>query len=235
MSDQDQLPPLWLGLFRLGARIVVIVVAVFAIHLMMNWATARAEAAGRDGLMIGVLSALLLAYALLIAIPFMPGIEIGISLLFLKGASIAPLVYAATVLGLSLALLAGRFTPYGWLHGLLADLRLRRAAGLVERLAPMSREQRLEHMAARAPRWLRPMVRTGRYLLLGILLNVPGNSVIGGGGGIAFIAGFSRLFRPAITILVIALAVSWVPLIVWIYGVDALFVWNPATDTLQDR
>lgn len=222
MTDQDQLPPLWVGLFRLGLRILVIVAVVYAIHLMMNWATARAGAAGRDGLMLGVLTALLLAYALLIAIPFMPGIEIGISLLILKGASIAPLVYAATVMGLSLALLAGRFTPYTWLHGLLADLRLRRASTLVEHLAPMSREERLEHLAESAPHWLRPMVRTGRYLLLAVLLNLPGNSVIGGGGGIAFIAGFSRLFRPSIAILVIALAVSWVPLIVWIYGTDAL-------------
>ena len=221
MTDQDQLPPLWVGLFRLGLRILVIVAVVYAIHLMMNWATARAEAAGRDGLMLGVLTVLLLAYALLIAIPFMPGIEIGISLLILKGASIAPLVYAATVMGLSLALLAGRFTPYGWLHGFLADLRLRRASNLVERLAPMSREERLEHLAERAPHWLRPIIRTGRYVLLAILLNVPGNSVIGGGGGIAFIAGFSRLFRPSIAILVIALAVLPVPLTVWIAGTDA--------------
>ncbi|MGI9389874.1 MAG: hypothetical protein ACR2O1_07440 [Boseongicola sp.] len=235
MKDRDRLPPLWLGLFRLALRILVIVIAVFAIHLIMNWATERAEAAGRDGLMLGVLTALLLAYAVLIAIPFMPGIEIGISLLILKGASIAPLVYAATVLGLSLALLAGRFTPYRWLHGLLADLRLRRASNLVERLAPMSREERLEHLAGRAPSWLRPFVRTGRYLVLAILFNVPGNSVIGGGGGIAFIAGFSRLFRPGIAILVIALAVPWVPLIVWIYGTDTLFAWIFGTDTLQAR
>ena len=221
MTDQDQLPPLWVGLFRLGLRILVIVAVVYAIHLMMNWATARAEAAGRDGLMLGVLTVLLLAYALLIAIPFMPGIEIGISLLILKGASIAPLVYAATVMGLSLALLVGRFTPYTWLHGLLADLRLRRASTLVEHLAPMSREERLEHLAESAPHWLRPNIRTGRYVLLAILLNVPGNSLIGGGGGIAFIAGFSRLFRPRIAILVIALAVLPVPLTVWIKGTDA--------------
>ncbi|MGI9394175.1 MAG: hypothetical protein ACR2OY_05970 [Boseongicola sp.] len=235
MRDQDQLPPLWLGLFRLILRILVIVIAVFIIHLMMNWATERAEAAGRDGLMLGVLTALLLAYAILIAIPFMPGIEIGISLLILKGASIAPLVYAATVLGLSMALLAGRFTPYGWLHGLLADLRLHRASKLVERLAPMSREERLEHLAMRAPRWLKPMIWTGRYLLLAVLLNLPGNSVIGGGGGIAFIAGFSRLFQPVIAIVVIALAVPWVPLIVWIYGTDTLFAWIFGSDTLQAR
>ena len=222
MTDQEQFPPLAAGLFRLALRIIVIVIAVMAIHSMMNWATARAEAAGRDDLMLGVLTALLLAYAILIAIPFMPGIEIGISLLLLKGASIAPLVYGATVLGLSLALIAGRFTPYQWLHGLLADLRLRRACNLVERLTPMTREERLEHLASRAPRWLKPLMRTGRYLLLAVLLNVPGNSVIGGGGGIAFIAGFSRLFRPGIAILVIALAVLPVPLTVWIAGADTL-------------
>ncbi len=222
MTDQDQLPPLWPGLFRLGLKILIVALAVFVIHMMMEWATARAEASGRDGVMLGVLAALLFAYAILIAVPFMPGIEVGISLLILEGASIAPLVYAATVLGLSLALMAGRCTPYGWLHGVLADLRLHRASDLVERLSPMSREQRLDHLTRRAPGWLLPIVRTGRYLLLAILLNVPGNAVIGGGGGIAFIAGFSRLFRPSITILVIALAVLPVPLTVWIAGTDAL-------------
>ncbi len=212
------LPPLRVGLTRLAIKAAIIVGAVLVIHAVMEWATDRAEAAGSGGLMIGVLSILLLAYALLIAVPFMPGIEIGISLLMLKGAPIAPMVYLATVLGLLLAYVAGRYTPYTWLHGILADLRLKRACDMVDRLAPMSRQERLGHLTARAPNWLKPVVGTGRYVLLGILFNLPGNAVIGGGGGIAFIAGFSRLFRPAYTTLVIMIAVLPVPLAVWFLG-----------------
>lgn len=219
MENSDtSMPPLKVGLFRLAIKLAIVVAAVVAIHLVMEWATARAEAVGMGSLMIGVLAVLLLAYALLIAVPFMPGIEIGISLLMLKGAQIAPLVYLATILGLLLAYAAGRFTPYRWLHDVLADLRLKRACDMVDSLEPMSRDERLHHLTDRAPTWLRPIVGTGRYVLLGVLLNVPGNAVIGGGGGIAFIAGFSRLFRPGLTVLVIVVAVLPVPLAVWFLG-----------------
>ncbi len=227
MTDQNQLPPLRVGLARFGAKLAIILVAVIAMHQILDWAMDRAEHAGNDGLMLGILTALLLAYALLIAIPFMPGIEIGISLLFLKGAEIAPFVYVATVLGLALAFLAGRYTPYSWLHGLLADLRLKRACDLVERLAPLSREDRLGLLAQRLPKWLHPLVGGGRYLLIALLFNMPGNTVIGGGGGIAFVAGFSRLFRPSIALIVIALAVLPVPLTVWVAGADALPAQSP--------
>ncbi|MEM7753301.1 MAG: hypothetical protein AAF230_07800, partial [Pseudomonadota bacterium] len=196
-SDDIHLPPVWLGALRLAGRVLLIVVAAYGIHLVMDWATARAET--NDSLMIGVLTVLLLAYALLIAVPFMPGIEIGVSLLILKGAAIAPLVYLATVLGLLIAFAAGRFLPHGWLHGMLADLRLERACLLVDRLAPMTREERLSHLTDRAPRWLRPLIGAWRYPLLAALINVPGNAVVGGGGGIALTAGFSRLFRPGWT------------------------------------
>ncbi len=212
------LPPFWLGTLRLTVKLAVILAAVYTVHLAMDWATTRAGETANDSLMIGVLAVLLLVYALLIAVPFMPGIEIGISLLMLKGAAIAPLVYLATVLGLLIAFAAGRFLPQGWLRGLLADLRTRRACALIDQLAPMSRRERLDHLTQRAPAWLRPMIGPGRYVLLAVLINLPGNAVIGGGGGIAFASGFSRLYRPVFTALVIAIAVLPVPLIVWLSG-----------------
>ena len=95
---------------------------------------------------------------------------------------------------------------------------MKRACELVERLASMTREERLAHLTDRAPEWLKPMVGKGRYVLLGALFNLPGNAVIGGGGGIAFIAGFSRLFRPSVTALVVLIAVMPVPLAVWFLG-----------------
>ena len=217
-SDDIILPPPGKGFLRLAVKLAIIVAAVYAIHWTLDWATSLAEATQNDTLMIGVLTTLLLVYALLIAVPFMPGIEIGISLLMIKGASIAPLVYLATVLGLGLAYTAGRYLPHKWLRGILEDLRLKRACALVDRLEPMTHDERLAHLTARAPRWLRPAIGSARYVLLAVLINVPGNAVIGGGGGLAFTAGFSRLFRPVYTALTIVLAVLPVPLIVWLTG-----------------
>lgn len=219
-SEDITLPPFWLGAFRLVVRVAFIVAAAWGIHLVMEWATAKASA--HEGLMLGVLTVLLLSYALLIAVPFVPGVEIGISLLLLEGASIAPFVYSATVLGLLAAFGAGRVLPHRWLHNILADLRLKRACLLVDRLAPMTREERLAHLVGRAPRWLRPIIGPWRYLLLAALLNLPGNSFIGGGGGIAFTAGFSRLFSPGWSSLTVALAVLPVPLTIWISGSSSL-------------
>ena len=52
----------------------------------------------------------------------------------------------------------------------LADLRLKRACALVNRLEPMSREERLAHLTDRAPGWLRPLIGPWRYLLLAALI-----------------------------------------------------------------
>ncbi len=206
------------GLVRLALRVVLIALLVYVIYAVLGWATEQAEAAGSAGLMIGVLTGLLLAYALLMAVPFMPGIEVGISLLMLKGAAIAPLVYGATVLGLIIAFLVGRYMPYSWVHGAFRDLRLTRAAETLERLEPMSGDERLAHLAERLPKWLRPFVVSWRYLTFAAALNLPGNAFLGGGGGIALIAGFSRLFRPGPTVLVILIAVLPVPLAVYLGG-----------------
>lgn len=222
MTDSDDLPPWHIGLARFAIKLAVVAVAVFAVLSVLEWAQARAEATGSESLMLGLMLLLLVSYTLLLAVPFVPGIEIGISLLVMKGADVAPFVYAATVLGLSISFMIGRCVPYRWLHATLADLRLRGACDLIERLAPMNREERLAHLTARVPARFQPLLRTGRYVLLGVLFNVPGNAVLGGGGGIAFLAGFGRLFRPTLAILTIALAVLPVPLSVWLLGAEVL-------------
>ncbi len=213
-----QLPPVWLGVLRIALRLAAILAAAYLVLELMDWVTAQATATGNGKLMIGMFAILLVAYAVLIAIPFMPGIEIGISLLLLKGARIAPLVYLATALGLLLAFSAGRLLPHKWLHNVLADLHLKRACQLVDRLAPMTREDRLAHLTARAPNWLKPLAGPWRYLCLALLINSPGNMIIGGAGGIALTAGFSRLFSPGLTALTFAVAVLPVPLMVWLTG-----------------
>ena len=211
-------PSLFVSLVRLAVKIGLVVLVVYGILELLDWASEQSEMANSPGVMVGILAVLLVAYAVLIAVPFMPGIEIGVSLLMLKGASIAPLVYAATVLGLLLAYFAGRFMPYAWVQRLFADLRLRRASDMLARLEPLDHTERMALLIANAPSWLAPVLRSGRYVALALLLNLPGNGLIGGGGGISFLAGFSRLFRPLVTTLVIMVAVLPVPLAVYLGG-----------------
>ena len=206
------------SLLRLAKRIAVIAIAVYVLHRLIGWATSVTEASGSMPLMLGLLALLLLTYALLMAIPFAPGIEIGVSLLVLRGAEIAPFVYGATLGGLTLAFLAGRYVPYAWLHGLFWDLRIMSACRLLERLAPLKREERLTLLREHIPGSLQSLTGNGRYLMLAALLNLPGNAILGGGGGLAFIAGLSRVYTTSVTIAVMAAAVLPVPLLVWVYG-----------------
>lgn len=173
-----------------------------------------------DRLRIGMLLAFLLAYALLIAVPFVPGVEIGLTLMALEGPSIAPFIYLATATGLCLAYAAGEWIPYARLHRLFADMHLTGACRLLDTVAPLGRSQRLDALRARAPRWLRPLATRFRYVFLALLVNLPGSSLIGGGGGILFTAGLSRLFLPVQTVVTILCAVAPVPLAVWLFGVD---------------
>jgi hypothetical protein len=51
-----------------------------------------------------------------------------------------------------------------------------------------------------------------------VLINVPGNAVIGGGGGLAFAAGMSGVFSVPAFLLTVAIAVLPVPLAIFAFG-----------------
>jgi len=158
------------------------------------------------------------AYIGLLALPFVPGAEIGIAMLTAFGAAIAPLVYAATVVSMMLAYTVGRLLPIALLARLLAFLRMRRAADLVTRAAPLAREARLGLLLDGAPPRMLDLAVRHRYIALALSVNIPGNAVIGGGGGIMLVAGMSGLFTPLPTLLAIALAVAPVPLAIMVFG-----------------
>jgi len=160
------------------------------------------------------------AYIVLLAMPFVPGAEIGIALLAAFGAAIAPLIYVCTVAAMMLAFTIGRFLPIGLLEKGLQALRMRRAADLVARSAPLSSDERLALLlAGQSKRVLRIAVKY-RYLAMALAVNTPGNSIIGGGGGIMIIAGLSGLFSPLATFLTVVFAVSPVPLAVIFLGLQ---------------
>lgn len=159
-----------------------------------------------------------LAYTLLIAIPFVPGVEIGFSLIMLFGAKVLFLLYLCTLVGLSLSFLVGFLFPVPVLRKLLSDLSLRRASDFVGRIQRMDSAQRLNYLVSRSPRRLVPHLLRYRYVAVALAINTPGNSVIGGGGGIAFLAGVSGLFSPGAFFATLAIAIAPVPLVVLVLG-----------------
>jgi hypothetical protein len=160
------------------------------------------------------------AYIGLLALPFVPGAEIGLAMLAAFGAAIAPLIYICTVAAMMLAYTAGRVLPIEALRRVLSTLRMHRAASLVGRAAPLSGNERLAMLLdGQSARTMRLAIRY-RYVALALAVNTPGNSVIGGGGGIMLMAGLSGLFSPFAILATIALAVSPVPLAMVFLGLQ---------------
>jgi hypothetical protein len=162
--------------------------------------------------------ALAVGYTAFLAIPFVPGAEIGMMLLAMHGTSVVLLVYLCTVTGLSISFVAGRLVPLGAIAGFCRFLRLGRLARYVDEIRGMSLDDRLSHLMANAPYRAVPFLLRHRYIALALALNMPGNSVIGGGGGIALLAGSTRLFSITGFLVSVAIAVSPVPLAVYFFG-----------------
>lgn len=225
MTDQpNRRTAAWL---RTGVRIGLIVCFAFAANYGLNFLQGYFLTMATPGahlMLTGIVVVSLLINVILMAIPFIPGVEIGLSLLVMQGSSIAPFVFLATFFGLTLAYLVGRFLPYQVLHDLFADLGLKSACGLLERLKPLGREERLEMMHNNLPKWMAgPLIRY-RYLTVAVALNVPGNAFIGGGGGIALMAGLSHTFDTRAILIWFAVAVAPVPLAVFLFG-DTVVYW----------
>jgi hypothetical protein len=202
---------------RLAALLALVVALTWVSHQLRDALEMEMLPTDGPGMRQTILLATL-AYVVLLALPFVPGAEIGLALLACFGASVAPLVYAATVAAMLLAFAAGRALPVARLEQGLRGLRLRRAADLVARMAPLPREARLAMLMERAPPRLLALALRHRYLALALAVNLPGNAVIGGGGGIMLMAGLSGLFAPLPTLLAVALAVAPVPLAVLLMG-----------------
>ncbi len=177
---------------------------------------------GGSQMMLGLLALVLLGYAILIAIPFMPGVEIGAALLLMEGARVAPFVFLATVAGLFMAFIFGRLVSLDWLHRVLRDLRLLRLCAMIDRIKTQAPRDRLDGLTTTLPKPLARMLVDWRYLMIAALINLPGSVVIGGGGGILMVAGISRLFHPGWMLLTLALGVAPIPLGVWLWGTDLL-------------
>lgn len=151
------------------------------------------------------------AYVVTSATPFVPGAEIGFGLILLFGARIAVLVYSGMVLALIVSFLIGRFLPPTLVARCFGYFGLVRARDLVLHVAPLRGIARLDFLTAEAPRRLVPYMLRHRYLTLILLLNIPGNSIVGGGGGIALTAGLSGLYSFPAYLGSVLIAVAPIP------------------------
>jgi len=211
--------------WRIARKLSVVFVLVYIAKLGGDQLSAKialyeSDAAARA--MVGLLVTVMIGYALLLAIPFVPGVEIGIAVLVLQGPSAAPIVYVATAAGMFLAFAIGQYAPFSRLIQFCDDLALVRIAGLLARIEQTPSQQRLGQMHDRLPRWLAPIFCNYRYVTLGLAINLPGNIALGGGGGIMMAGGLSRLFQTRFAVLTILIATLPVPLSVWLMGTDVL-------------
>ena len=196
-------------------RLALLALALFALHRLASEGLGRLDL---DALPGPTIPAATVLYALLLSLPMVPAAEIGLALLAMYGAPLALPVWAASVAGLTLAYWVGRMVPPRTTARWLVRLRLPRAAVTLLRMEPMSPHQRAEMLAQAAPRWLPSSLVRHRYVTLAVLIALPGNIVLGGGGGLALMAGLSRLYRPAKFVAAAAVATAPIPLAVLLIG-----------------
>lgn len=131
-------------------------------------------------------------YLLGMCLPFVPGIELGLMLMMLFGLPGIVVVYSATQIALNLAYhLGGRF-----------------GQGLEQRIQNGIHSPK----TPRIIRFLMQSMRRSPALVFLLLLNLPGNAMIGGAGGISALYGILRVLPPGRFFIVALLATLPVPL-----------------------
>ncbi|MEL6621503.1 MAG: hypothetical protein AAFQ11_01335 [Pseudomonadota bacterium] len=155
----------------------------------------------------------LAVYTILLAIPFVPGIEISMAMLAAFGGSVALQIYVATVIAFMVSFTIGRRVPTAALCRVLASIGLTGTEQLVRRMQGLDQQERLQLLVESAPiQWVPTLIKY-RYVAIALMINMPGNALLGGGGGISLLAGISRLFSPwsfFFAVLIAALPVTLV-------------------------
>lgn len=151
-------------------------------------------------------------YCLCLAVPFMPGVEIGIVMMLLFGRPGVVAAYLATIAGLTLAFTIGKTLGLSWIPARWQKLLSRRFGSHSEiRSSGMSGSR-----AGRAFLRLWGDHVVGKpWLLLAVLLNLPGNWVLGGGGGISLAYGMHRTLPLHQFVGTVAIATAVVPALVF--------------------
>ena len=199
--------------FYLRLFFVIAIFLIIAIW-MDYWIRGELEIVGktieiaREKWGIGVLAAGGLLYILLLSLPFVPGVELGILLMCAYGKEGIVFVYVATVTGLAIAFLMGRMLPAKWVDA------MSKKNGISTPGNNQSDETIfLLRKFFRNKKWLSRLLSDYRYLVIGVLFNMPGTYLVGGGGGISFACGNSQNISFKWFLLTVVLAAAPVPLL----------------------
>ena len=157
-------------------------------------------------------------FAIASALPFVPGAEIGFWLMFVFGSRMGLLVYVSMVAALLAAYMIGRLVPLSVTASAFKFFGFVRAHDLVMRFSSVTFAERPKLLLKGAPKRFVPFLVRHRYVALALLFNLPGNSLLGGGGGIALSAGLSRFFSFPGYVITVLLAVAPVPLLFMFIG-----------------
>lgn len=202
-------PVRWLGI--VGLYVILLAGGWFVGDLFQRLLDAGMPSTDESSVRMTIMT-LAAIFVVASAIPFVPGAEIGLGLILVFGGKIALLVYSCMVVALLISFLIGRFVPTSAIAGFFGFLGMMRVRELVLQFDPLDADDRLALLVSRAPRRFIPTLLRHRYLALVVMLNVPGNTLIGGGGGLAFAAGLSGLFSPLGYITAICIGVAPIPL-----------------------
>jgi len=216
-SQQQAVSSRYIGYLKIALFLLIVV----ALNIGGNWLTHQINFQlfpRHEPMLHGILLGTIVLYVLLMTIPFMPGIEIGLALMLMLGSKGALLVYLCTLVALSISFAVGRMISPHLVCRLLDWFYLRKASSLVRQLEPLSPQQRLELLNKKAPARIAPFLLRHRYLTIAVALNLPGNSLVGGGGGIGLVVGMSRIIPFQAYAALLAMAVAPVPL--WFYLQD---------------
>lgn len=152
-------------------------------------------------------------YLLVLSLPFVPAVELGILIMALFGQTGVVVAYVATVGGLCLSFAAARLLPASVTSRWITALGFSHATSDPDAMlkSVLGGESTGSEFGAR----LRAGLVNHRYLMLAACLNLPGNSLVGGGGGIALLCGLSRFFRWRGFLTTILLATAPLPILVF--------------------
>lgn len=153
--------------FNLVIKILLLVMLIIGGNLLSEWIAEQLDfelTPGTEPMIHRIIMASAAAYTILLAFPFVPGVEIGLALIAMFGLRILLLVYLCTLTGLSLSFIVGASIPEKFLFRFVRSLHLKKTSDLLEQLENLDTEQRLQMLLARAPARFIPALIHYRYL-----------------------------------------------------------------------
>jgi uncharacterized membrane protein YdjX (TVP38/TMEM64 family) len=154
-----------------------------------------------------------IVYILLLSIPFFPGVELAWLVIMLFGKEAVVMIYFFTICGLSLSFAMGRWFEKSWFtSGLDIQALEEQFSERMGKIKDKLRKQLPDRFVSQA---LKQRLPNSRYMILAILINLPGNTIIGGGGGLALLCGMNQAFSWKGFVVTVALAILPLPILLF--------------------